>query len=123
MTVFLVLLWTAIVRFTTTPRVFLIMSKLTYCVYLVHWIYQMSGTATLRAPYHQSDFKTVSVSTYLPPSLLSPSLSMSTELLPSSQMQEAANDILNSFALAFVLHLGVEVPTRTLAKLLLTPRK
>lgn len=50
---------TALVRFATTPRPFLIMSKLTYGVYLVHWIYQMSATATLRAPYHQSDFKTV----------------------------------------------------------------
>lgn len=50
---------TALVRFATTPRPFLILSKLTYGVYLVHWIYQMSATATLRAPYHQSDFKTV----------------------------------------------------------------
>ncbi|KAK3918650.1 Nose resistant to fluoxetine protein 6 [Frankliniella fusca] len=85
----------SIVRFTTTPRPFLILSKLTYCVYLVHWIYQMSSTATLRAPYHQEDFK---------------------------MMQESANDLLNSFFLALVLHIGVEAPTRTLAKLFLMPR-
>ncbi|XP_026293903.1 nose resistant to fluoxetine protein 6-like isoform X2 [Frankliniella occidentalis] len=86
----------SIVRLTTTPRPFLVLSKLTYCVYLVHWIYQMSFTATLRAPYHQEDFK---------------------------MMQESAGDILNSFVLAFVLHLAVEAPTRTLAKLLLSPQK
>lgn len=86
----------SIVRFATTPRPFLVLSKLTYCVYLVHWIYQMGATATLRAPYHQSDFKTI---------------------------QEGTNDLLNSFFLAFLMYLAVEAPTRTLSKLLFAPRK
>lgn len=38
-------------------------------------------------------------------------------------MQEGMNDIINSFALAFVLYLTVEAPTRTLAKLLFASRK
>lgn len=33
------------------------------------------------------------------------------------------NDVLNSFLLAFALHLAVEVPTRTLSKLLLAPSR
>lgn len=86
----------SLVKLATTPRPFLVLSKLTYCVYLVHWIFQMTSTAVLRAPYHQEDWKT---------------------------WQESVNDILNSFLLAFALHLAVEVPTRTLSKLLLTPPK
>lgn len=65
-------------------------------------------------------------------SLLNGGISLSTSLTchrltPPSifafQMQEGMNDIINSFALAFVLYLTVEAPTRTLAKLLLVTRK